>query len=44
MTGPKVNPVFCEPSIAGVEPCPDPNEVSRIQTLVQMICGWKGFI
>ena len=37
-----VNPLFCEPSIEGVEPCPDPNEVSRVQTLVQMIIGWKG--
>lgn len=37
----KLNPVFCEPSILGVEPCPDPDEVSRVQTLVQMICGWK---
>lgn len=37
-----LNPVFCEPSIMGVEPCSDPDEVSRIQTLVQMHCGWKG--
>lgn len=37
-----VVPLFCEPSIEGVEPCPDPNEVSRVQTLAQMIIGWKG--
>ena len=38
----KVNPVFCEPTIMGVEPCQDPNEVSRVQTLVQSLCDWKG--
>jgi len=38
----KLNPLFCEASIVGVEACTDPNEVSRIQTLVQLICGWKG--
>jgi len=38
----KLNPVFCESTITGVEACADPNEVSRVQTLVQLICGWKG--
>jgi hypothetical protein len=38
----KLNPVFCEQSITEVEACQDPNEVSRIQTLTQTICGWKG--
>lgn len=38
----KLNPVFCEPSIMGVEACTDPDEVSRVQTVCQMIIGWKG--
>lgn len=38
-----VVPLFCEPSVEGVEPCPDPNEVSRVQTLAQMIIGWRGY-
>ena len=38
----RLNPVFCEPSVRGIEACPDPEEVSRIQSLVQSIIGWKG--
>ena len=39
----KLNPVFAEPNLPGIEPCLDPDEVVRVQSLAQSICGWRGF-
>lgn len=38
----KLNPVFADPDLAGVEPCPDPDEISRVRMETQNICNWNG--
>lgn len=38
----RVNPVFAEPGIEGVEPCSDSDEISRVRVETQGICNWGG--
>lgn len=38
----KLNPVFADPELPGVEPCSDPDEISRVRIETQNICNWNG--
>lgn len=38
----KLNPKFADPDLEGVEACLDPDEIARVRSEVQDMCGWRG--